>query len=373
MINSIYTNITIILATALFVLGLLFRSLCRSVGSPVFKTALRIMLFTYCSFGLVNLLELWSRSFLPSTDDILLLQITTLVVAVLQAFLFTYTLILLIHAAYVTRKSVLRELIPILTLSIILVIAYCILPDDWVKIFAYLFALYYAYLLIKYTWLFVVTYRKCLQKMDNFFSGQEAEHLRWVKISFYTALSIGTLALVTSLFPAILIGIACSVVYLVFYLYFAFRFIKHSFIYEKLEEALSDDDDDTLPEEPEDNKNALCTSIVKLFETNLKTWIDEKQYLQPNVTIGDIAQQIGTNKKYFSVYINQHLNMPFRTWINDLRMEEAKRLLTNHPDMSIKQVSDKAGFTSNSYFGNLFLKMYEQTPQVWRKEQLGLD
>jgi len=367
-VNVFYIYITIALASALFVLGALFRSLCGKMESPVFRTALRMMTFTYCFFGTVNLLELWNRAFMPDTCDVLLFQTSTLVVAVMQAFLFTYTLILLIHVAYVTRKRVTRELVPIVSLSVVFLVVCFTLPDNWVKISVYLFILFYVYLIVRYTRLFVITYRDCLRKMDNYFSGLEAEHLQWVKFSFYAALSIGMLALSSSLFPAIRIGIFCSVVYFLFYVYFAFRFINYGFVYKKLEHALADDDGQSTQQK--ENKNALPPSIASTIKPKLENWLEEKLFLQPGVTVDEIALQIGTNQKYLSVYFNQYMNKPFRTWINELRIEEAKRLLIDYPDMTIKQISDKAGFSRNSYFWNLFLKNAGQTPLAWRKTRL---
>ena len=194
MINNLYTVLTIALASVLFAFGLLFYSLCRNAETPVYKTALRMMTFAYCFFGLVNVLEMWSRSAFPNdNDDVMLFQTVTLVVAVSQAFLFTYTLILLIRAAFVTRKRVVRELVALLTVSAALVAVYFVLPAAWVKLSVHTFILFYICLLIRYTRLFVITYRDCLRKMDNFFSGREADNLRWVKFSFYAALSIGLL------------------------------------------------------------------------------------------------------------------------------------------------------------------------------------
>ena len=367
MINSIYIGFTIVLATALFVLGLLFHSLRNAIESPVFKTSLRIMLFTYCFFGLVNLLELWNLIFQPHADDILLFQITTLIVAVSQAFLFTYTLILLIHATYVTRKRILRELVPIITLSIVWMVFYFILPGAWVKISVYLFILFYIYLLIRYTRLFVITYRECLRKMDNFFSGQEAEHLSWVKFSFYSALSIGMLALISSIFPDIYVGIACSIIYLVFYIYFAFRFINHCFVYKKLEQVLSEEDDILPEEEPEDNKDALYPSTAKPFENNLKIWLEEKQFLQSGVTIDDVALQIGTNRSYLSEHINANIGKTFRQWINELRIEEAKNLMRQNPGMTMNAISSKVGYTDKSHFIRQFTKITGGSSKDWKQ------
>ena len=216
MINEIYIALDIALASASFVLGLLFYSLCSNTESPAFRTALRMMVFAYCFCGLVILLEMWVLYLMPDTDNVLLFQITTLIVAVSQAFLFTHSLILLIHSAYVTHKRVLREITLLITLSVTLVLACFILSADWIKIAVYLFALFYFCMIIRYVRLFTITYRNCLQKMDNFFSGQEAEHLKWVKLSFYTILSIGLLVLVTSWFSFTYFMVVYSAICFVF-------------------------------------------------------------------------------------------------------------------------------------------------------------
>ena len=132
--------------------------------------------------------------------------------------------------------------------------------------------------------------------MDSFFSGREADNLRWVKFSFYAALSIGLLALTASLAPMILVGICGSVAYLLFYLYFAIRMMNYGFVYKKIETALSDDN--IQPELPNENKNVLYVSIVRSIEKNLKVWIEEKQFSQSGITIEEVAHQIGTNRKY---------------------------------------------------------------------------
>ena len=257
-----------------------------------------------------------------------------------------------------------RELIPIVALSIALVAAYFVFPAVWVKIAVWLFILFYVSLLIKYTRLFIITYRECLHKLDNFFSGTEAEHLRWVNFSFYAALSIGLLALAVSLFPAIHFGIVCSAIYLLFYLYFAIRIIKYGFVYEKLEKALSDND--IQPELPKEDKNTPQTPTVKSIENNLKKWLDEQQYLQSAITLDDVSCYVGTNNKYLSLYINQKMNCTFREWINRLRIEEAKRLLLDYPDINISEIALLTGFATPSHFSQQFRAITRSSPSNWR-------
>jgi AraC-like DNA-binding protein len=263
---------------------------------------------------------------------------------------------------------VVRELVPIVSLSVALVVACFTLPAGWITVSIRLFILFYVCLLVRYTRLFVITYRDCLRKMDNFFSGQEAEHLRWVNFSFYAALNIGLLALATSLFPAIHIGVACSVVYLLFYLYFAIRLIRYGFVYRQLEDALSDNS--ILPEEPQEDKNTLRPAMVNTMDSGLQAWIEEKRFLQSGVTIEDLARRIGTNRSYLSEHINSTKGKSFRQWINELRVEEAMTLLRQYPEMTVSEIAKKVGFVNKSHFGRTFLALAKASPQIWRQKQL---
>ncbi|MCL2042481.1 MAG: AraC family transcriptional regulator [Bacteroidales bacterium] len=366
MINDLYTVFTIALASVLFSFGLLFYSLCRNAETPVYKTALRMMTFAYCFFGLVNVLEMWSRSSYPNNDDVLLFQAVTLIIAVSQAFLFTYTLILLIHTAYVTRKRVVCELVVLSTLSAALVVIYYILSATWIKLSVYIFILFYICLLIRYTRLFVITYRNCLQKMDNFFSGREADNLRWVKFSFYAALSIGLLALTASLAPTIHVGIFGSVIYLLFYLYFAIRMIKYGFFYKKIESALTDDDIQTEPSG--DDKKTLPASIVENMERKLNIWLGEKQFLQSGITIEDVAAYIGTNRRYLSEHINSVKGKTFRQWISELRIEEAKNLMRQRPDMTLNDIALQVGYVDKSNLIRQFSRQTNLSPTQWKQK-----
>ncbi len=361
--------IDIALAAVLFAFGVLFHSLSRNSEMPVYKTALQVMVFAYGFFGTVNILDIYSRS-LSGTDDALILQIATLIVAVSQAFLFTYTLIFLIHSAYVTRKRVLRELASILATSVALIAASLILPAAWVNIAVYLFILFYVWLLIKYTRLFVITYRECRRKLDNFFSGPEAEHLQWVNFSFYAALSIGLLALTASLFPDIRFGAVCSIIYLLFYLYFACRIINYGFIFKKMENALSGDMRGTDDGRSVHRRDALQCVSTKINTQLFQTWIDNKKFTQAGITVKDVADTILTNRTYLSAHINQNEQKTFSVWINTLRINEAKRLMNENPQLELWQIAEQVGYTDGKYFSTMFKKIEGITPTEWRDDRM---
>ncbi len=358
--------IHIALAAVLFAFGALFYNLSRNSEMRVYKTALQVMAFAYCFSGMVNVLDIYSRSLSGTDDDVLILQIATLIVAVSQVFLFSYTLIFLIHSAYVTRKRLLREFIPILAMSAALIAAFLILPAARVKIAVYLFILFYVWLLIKYSRLFIITYRECRRKLDNFFSGPEAEYLRWINFSFYAALSIALLALTASLFPDIRFDAVCSAIYLVFYLYFAYRIINYGFVFKKMKNALSND---VQVEQSKETSNTQQTLTGKNIERNLERWIEEKRFLQSGIVIDELANQIGTNRSYLSEYINSTREKIFRQWINELRIDYAKSLLDENPELELWRIAEQTGYADKSYFSKCFKKITGKTPTEYREKK----
>ena len=362
MINDIYNFTISVLAAVLFVFGLLFRCLdaCRDRESHNYRMASIMMIFAYCFFGFVNLMELLSKYLSPENDDVLLFQTAALIVSVSQAFMMTYSMILLIDVSLVTRRTILNEAIPILIVSVTVSAAYFLMPDASVKIFVYLFMLFYVYLLIKYTRLFMKAYRECLHKLNNFFSCREPERLRWVNFSFFTALGLGITTFIAGILPSMLVGIVISILCLLFYGFFAIRFFNYGYVFKENMKALSVDN------RMEEKK--LSSVVISAIETNLKEWIEKKQYLTPGVTIEEASAQIGTNIKYLSVYINKYKGKTFREWINDLKIGEAKDLLLKYPEMTVNEIALRTGFANQSNFGRQFLKHTEKSPGAWRRK-----
>lgn len=52
----------------------------------------------------------------------------------------------------------------------------------------------------------------------------------------------------------------------------------------------------------------------------------------------------------------------FNPWLTSLRIDEAKRLLREHPDWSNDTIAQLCGFSSRSYFQNVFRKQTGITP-----------
>jgi AraC-like DNA-binding protein len=112
-----------------------------------------------------------------------------------------------------------------------------------------------------------------------------------------------------------------------------------------------------------------------LAEKNIDLTIAEKRYyLDKSLTLQKLATHLGTNRQYLSNYINQEKHTTFYDYINDLRLEEAKRLLDlkglDRP-YSMEEIADMSGFNSYATFLRSFSKKYGQTPSKYLKKNKG--
>ena len=99
----------------------------------------------------------------------------------------------------------------------------------------------------------------------------------------------------------------------------------------------------------------------------LSSWVEAKGWRIPTRTIGDAAEQLGTDTVTLYHYYDERIGMDFRTWRTRLRLEDACRLLLEEPDTPASDIGLKAGFTNRSNFSRQFLTHLGCTPTAWRK------
>ena len=84
-----------------------------------------------------------------------------------------------------------------------------------------------------------------------------------------------------------------------------------------------------------------------------------------NVTLEDVAEHVHLNPSYFSTLFKQSTGSSFREYLNMVRIEESKRLLSA-TDLSIIDIALAAGFEDQSYFTKVFKKYTGLTPKQYR-------
>ncbi len=103
------------------------------------------------------------------------------------------------------------------------------------------------------------------------------------------------------------------------------------------------------------------------YRATLEKWIEsEKPYLQSDFQLMDLREVLPLNRSYLSQLINSAYGCSFYQWVNRLRIEEAKRLMREQPDLKIQDVADRCGFSSRRVFSQIFTRETGTTPTEWK-------
>ncbi|MCX2745489.1 AraC family transcriptional regulator [Mangrovivirga sp. M17] len=99
----------------------------------------------------------------------------------------------------------------------------------------------------------------------------------------------------------------------------------------------------------------------------------EKPYLDFELTLLKLADQLRMSENDLSILINHHLGKHFFDFINEYRIKEAKELLEDpdNKELTILEIVYEAGFNSKSSFYTAFKKITDQTPTQYRKKALS--
>lgn len=107
----------------------------------------------------------------------------------------------------------------------------------------------------------------------------------------------------------------------------------------------------------EENYHPVISDLIQLMDK-------EKLYLEPELNIGDIANQLNIHAHQLSRLINQQLKKNFYEFVNAYRVQEFKRLATDprNRHISILGLAMDAGFNSKATFYRFFKNTTGLTP-----------
>ena len=119
--------------------------------------------------------------------------------------------------------------------------------------------------------------------------------------------------------------------------------------------------------EPVVSRNELTsepdvTNILK----RTRQLIEEKQlYLNSDLKLPDVASLLDISPRKLAEYIKEHEDCSFAQFINEYRIEHAKRLLQEQPEKKLTQVAIESGFANETSFFRTFKSITGTTPREW--------
>jgi AraC-like DNA-binding protein len=140
------------------------------------------------------------------------------------------------------------------------------------------------------------------------------------------------------------------------------------------EELVHYRDDESESEEVQNSKkykrSGLKKKDVKGFMQTIDTYMEEeKPYLNRELSIYDLAEQLQIPRHILSEVINEHMGKNFYQLVNEYRVEEVKKRLENprFKHLTILAIAYDSGFNAKSSFNTIFKEKTGYTPSEYLK------
>lgn len=125
---------------------------------------------------------------------------------------------------------------------------------------------------------------------------------------------------------------------------------------------------ETGEEEEEAEESDKTNNGIELMRQISQLMEQEQLYLDSDLKLADLATRLHTNRNAVSACINSQRGYSFSQFISNYRVEHAKQLLRQHPDMKMTEVWMQSGFTTESSFFRAFKAATGLTPTEWKAE-----
>ncbi len=89
-------------------------------------------------------------------------------------------------------------------------------------------------------------------------------------------------------------------------------------------------------------------------------------HYEEKITLESISAMVYLSPTYFSKIFKEEMNITFVTFLNEVRIEQSKRLLRDER-VKLIDIANMVGFEDQSYFTKVFKKVMNMTPLQYRK------
>ena len=287
--------------------------------------------------------------------------------------LFSSALIMLLDCFYITKRRVWTHIILWIIFSTLSGVVVFLVPSGIIqKISLFALAVWLVVFGVVLARRVIVAYRRAIRIFNETQADDIGAYIEWLSIFTYWAVIFGVGCGLLTFLPDkyVFIWILSSIP---FYSYLFYSYQNYLLFYEQVENAFEQDiqsEEELLTNsgtEPEMvSEEEIPVSYTGIIE-KVDNWIKTDGYVKQGLTIKELSEILHTNRTYLSAYIKTTYKMTFREWITSLRLEYAKNILKEHPEINIQKLAESSGFLSQSNFIKLFSEKEGCTPAKWKK------
>jgi AraC-like DNA-binding protein len=120
-------------------------------------------------------------------------------------------------------------------------------------------------------------------------------------------------------------------------------------------------------------KSNLKPEQIVLYQKQLQVYMEnEKPFLDPQLTLRRLAEQMTIPLHHLSQVINDKFGLNFNEFINNFRIAKAKQMLSDPKSKEYKllTIAFEVGFNNKTTFNQVFKKKCGETPSEFRRRSI---
>lgn len=211
-----------------------------------------------------------------------------------------------------------------------------------------------------YTWRQLSNLRAMRSALANYYDLDMNGLLRWMQLSIFILVILALMVPLLIFAPDYILaffGVTCFAG--IFYLVDSFCLYVVSTAPAKVMEA--EQSEDESEHDDEGSSQTISDEALQRVESAVAQWTAAGGHLKNGLKLPNAAEEMHIPRYLLSVWLKQS-GRHYSEWLTDLRIEEAKRVLREHPEWSNEAVAQHCGFSDRCYFQKKFKEATGLTP-----------
>ena len=197
--------------------------------------------------------------------------------------------------------------------------------------------------------------RRLRAMLANYYDRESDILVNWMSISIVALLALALIlpvAIFSSGWP--LAVYAVFFITAIFYLWLCFVRYVISSASRRVREAEEEEQQEmkTQTAEPATTSNDAVA---------IEHWVAQGKYLRHDLKSADVARELGIPRTHLLAWVKASGFESFTQWMTTLRINEAKRMLREHPDFTVEAIADHCGI-SRTHFHTVFKRATGHSP-----------
>lgn len=212
-----------------------------------------------------------------------------------------------------------------------------------------------------YSVMLIIGNFKLRRTLNNYYDYEIESLMYWMKRNVI-ALAVFNFSTPFFIFAQGLIPLAYALLVYFFIYYLVLCFICHVVSNNSLKVNIAERNALRAKMDEKHNQSTMSANDMQRVAAIVDRWVEKGSYLKSGITMQTVVTDMHIPRYQLAAWLKTTEWELFNPWLTHLRIEEAKRLLKEHPDWSNDAIAHQCGFASRSYFQNVFHKQTGMTP-----------